>query len=401
MTGNDKKEDPARGQDNDDKGSDNGKGKQPVLPQAVEEPKVASKMSNDAIQTLLDLNPTLRNELSGLSKDQVKEALRKMDIAELLTGLSVNPKNQKDMASYKFWKTQPVIHFDETNKKDIEDGPIKMIDPSKVSKEPDALIEGFEWATLDLDEPKQLKELYDLLAGHYVEDVNAMFRFNYSTSFLNWALKSPGWKKNWHVGVRAVKSQKLVASICGIPVTINVRGKSLKVVEINFLCIHKKLRSKRLAPVLIKEITRRAYVDGTFQAVYTVGSVIPTPVSVCRYYHRALNWPKLYDVGFSPLPRGSTKQRQVIKYKLPDHTSTRGLRPMEKRDVDAVHDLLTRYLKRSKLHQEFSKEEVAHLMIHPPSEDQTVWATAQLDGGVNEKNLPDEKRRGGIGMILV
>jgi hypothetical protein len=28
-------------------------------------------------------------------------------------------------------------------------------------------------------------------------------------------------------------------------------------VEINFLCVHKRLRSKRLAPVLIKEITRR------------------------------------------------------------------------------------------------------------------------------------------------
>jgi len=28
-------------------------------------------------------------------------------------------------------------------------------------------------------------------------------------------------------------------------------------VEINFLCVHKKLRSKRLAPVLIKEIIRR------------------------------------------------------------------------------------------------------------------------------------------------
>jgi hypothetical protein len=27
--------------------------------------------------------------------------------------------------------------------------------------------------------------------------------------------------------------------------------------EINFLCIHKKLRAKRLAPVLIKEVTRR------------------------------------------------------------------------------------------------------------------------------------------------
>jgi glycylpeptide N-tetradecanoyltransferase len=27
--------------------------------------------------------------------------------------------------------------------------------------------------------------------------------------------------------------------------------------EINFLCVHKKLRTKRLAPVMIKEITRR------------------------------------------------------------------------------------------------------------------------------------------------
>lgn len=34
----------------------------------------------------------------------------------------------------------------------------------------------------------------------------------------------------------------------------------MPMVEINFLCVHKKLRSKRLAPVLIKEITRRVNV---------------------------------------------------------------------------------------------------------------------------------------------
>ena len=32
---------------------------------------------------------------------------------------------------------------------------------------------------------------------------------------------------------------------------------SMKMGVINFLCVHKKLRSKRLAPNLIKEITRR------------------------------------------------------------------------------------------------------------------------------------------------
>lgn len=52
--------------------------------------------------------------------------------------------------------------------------------------------------------------------------------------------------------------------------------------EINFLCVHKKLRSKRLAPVLIKEITRRSHVEGIFQAAYTAGVVIPKPISTCR-----------------------------------------------------------------------------------------------------------------------
>lgn len=36
-------------------------------------------------------------------------------------------------------------------------------------------------------------------------------------------------------------------------------------VEINFLCVHKKLRSKRLAPVLIKEITRRVNICDIWQ----------------------------------------------------------------------------------------------------------------------------------------
>ena len=54
-------------------------------------------------------------------------------------------------------------------------------------------------------------------------------------------------------------------------------------VEINFLCVHKKLRTKRLAPVLIKEITRRVNLQGIFQAVYTAGVILPSPVSKCRF----------------------------------------------------------------------------------------------------------------------
>ena len=85
------------------------------------------------------------------------------------------------------------------------------------------------------------------------------------------SLKSPGWRQDWHVGVRVKESKKLVAFIAAIPSTLEIRGTTLKSVEINFLCVHKQLRSKRLAPVLIKEITRRVNKQDIWFALYTAG----------------------------------------------------------------------------------------------------------------------------------
>ncbi|KAI4100497.1 MAG: hypothetical protein L6R37_005448 [Teloschistes peruensis] len=325
----------------------------------------ASKLTTDMVEQLLQMNPALKKEVAGLNKEQASEAVKKMD--------SVSGKNQKDMASYKFWQTQPVPRFDETQQ--FNEGPIKKIDPEQVPKEPQQLLEGFEWVTMDLTNNKELEEVYELLNGHYVEDDEANFRFNYSQSFLNWALKAPGWRKEWHVGVRASKSRKLVAFISGVPISLRVRSTVLKSTEINFLCIHKKLRSKRLAPVLIQEITRRCYQLGIFQAIYTAGIVLPKPVSSCRYFHRSLDWLKLFEVGFSPMPKNSSKARQLTKYKLPESTSTPGLRSTQRKDVPAVLDLLQRYMKRFELAPEFDAEEVNHWMVHDEktTAEQVIW----------------------------
>lgn len=186
---------------------------------------------------------------------------------------------------------------------------------------------------------------------------------------------SPGWSKEWHVGVRATVSGKLVAFISAIPVALRVRNKTLKASEVNFLCIHKKLRSKRLAPVLIKEITRRCNLEGTWQAIYTAGVVLPKPVSTCRYYHRSLDWKKLHEVKFSPLPPGSTPDRQVRKFALPSNTSTKGLRPMEAKDIDDVLELCKNYLAKFDMAPVFTREEIEHWLfnkIENPAE-QVIW----------------------------
>lgn len=228
------------------------------------------------------------------------------------------PKTEDEakLKTYNFWDTQPVPKMTEevkTCEKIEEDKPKEAI-----PTEPLPLLKEFEWDTLDVNDDKTLIELYKLLNENYVEDDDNMFRFDYSPQFLGWALQPPGWIRDWHVGVRVVKSKKLVGFISAIPATIQVKGTVLKTVEINFLCIHKKLRQHRMTPVLIKEITRRVNLTGIFQAVYTAGVVIPKPVGTCRYWHRSLNPKKLIETSFSHLGPRMTMQRTVKLYKLPE-----------------------------------------------------------------------------------
>ena len=111
-------------------------------------------------------------------------------------------------------------------------------------------------------------------------------------------------------------------------------------VEINFLCVHKKLRSKRVAPVLIREITRRVNLMGIFQAVYTAGVVLPKPIATCRYWHRSLNPKKLIEIKFSHLSRNMTMQRTLKLYRLPENTKVSGYRKMTEADIPQTHKLL-------------------------------------------------------------
>jgi glycylpeptide N-tetradecanoyltransferase len=313
------------------------------------------------------------------------------DIPGLLQQLAMaqGPKKEgKAPEEYKFWNTQPVPKFQEPNLLQTTDGSEGAksegaILPDKVCRasakaEPEKLLEGFEWCLVDLEDKDEIHELYDLLENHYVEDTDGSFRFKYSVEFLSWALKPPGWKKEWHIGVRTKpsaegKKGRLIAFIGGIPVTLKVNTSQFRATEINFLTVHRKLRGKRLAPVLIKEVTRRCYLNDIYQALYTAGTLLPTPISTCRYFHRSLDWEHLYKTGFSHMPQGSTELRQKYKYKLETHTNIKGLRPMKPEDIPAVMELLVKYLDRFHLRQEWTQEEIAHWLCSDATKG-VVWS---------------------------
>lgn len=156
--------------------------------------KAIDNLPPDQLQELLKMNPALAQELaalregsgSGSSTESAIDSLKRLKLQDIMTGLASSGKNAKDMASYKFWQTQPVPKFGEDQGGTVEEGTIKVQKLEDIPTETPKLIEGFEWDTLDLTQPDQLKEVYELLNGHYVEDDQAMFRFNYSPSILKW-----------------------------------------------------------------------------------------------------------------------------------------------------------------------------------------------------------------------
>ncbi|KRY38372.1 Glycylpeptide N-tetradecanoyltransferase [Trichinella spiralis] len=212
----------------------------------------------------------------------------------------------------------------------------EAVEPNKkiedVRKEPYSLPEGFEWCNVDVDNEEQMEETYMLLQENYVEDEDNMFRFGYSLEFLKW-----------------------------------------------LICM---LRSKRVAPVLIREVTRRVNLHGIFQAVYTAGVVLPRPVSTCRYWHLSLNPKKLIDVRFSQLGKNMTVQRTMKLYRLPKEVRTAGFRRITEADMEAAFLLLEEYLKKFDLAPVYSLEQFKYWFT--PRPDVVDTYVVENDGVVTD-----------------
>jgi len=327
-------------------------------------------ISDETVQTAASSNKKKKNKKKKKKANVNKEEEANtsatqpengIDLAAIQNALATIRSTSEDPSNkqWKFWDTQPVPKIDEA----VDD--VGKIEPDKehVREESYSLPNGFEWDTLDLGNSTQLEEVYQLLNENYVEDEDNMFRFDYSAGFLQWALRPPGWIQEWHCGVRAKKSGKLVAFISAIPAVIKVYENHERMVEINFLCVHKKLRSKRVAPVLIREITRRVNLRGIFQAVYTAGVLLPKPVAKCRYYHRSLNPKKLVDIKFSHIGRNQTMNRLIKLMRLPETTEIPGIRKMETRDVPQVFEMLSKCLSKFKLAPILTPDEVSHFLL--------------------------------------
>lgn len=362
--------------------------------------------SSSAANTLASLNSASNSGVPN--QDALMRMLmgmKDMKLSDVQAAVQAQTGQNSRIPQHKFWSTQPVPQLT-GNETDLlnavtagdpykqlpttkststtaasdsssnENEPIETKKVSDISTTPYTLPEGFYWVSMKMSSEGDSEEVYQLLHENYVEDDDNMFRFNYSRKFLQWALMPPGYKEEWHIGVRHSKTNKLYAFISGIPASIRVYDKVVDMVEINFLCIYKKLRSKRLAPVLIKEVTRRVNLHNIWQAAYTAGVVLPKPIASNRYYHRSLNPKKLIEIGFSRLPQNMTMARTIKLYRLKDEFKCTGLRPMVTDDIPDACKLLNTYLQKFSLAPSYSEADFAHWFL---PRDDVIYTYVRVD----------------------
>lgn len=191
--------------------------------------------------------------------------------------------NETLLKGHKFWSKEPLGK----NQAEIADAALK--------KNNDLVtFDGLEMRSVEL--LTELPAVSTLLMDHYVEDAKSQFSLQYSAEFLRWQLGSPSVYPEWNLGL--FDGSELVGFISAAAINIKIKEEHPKTAVVNFLCIHKEYRKRRLAPALIKEITKRVNEKGIYTALFTSGDKLPYIFTRSRYYHRILKEEGLVESGF-------------------------------------------------------------------------------------------------------
>jgi len=329
-----------------------------------EEPKNESKKSDKNKK-----KPTQKeddNDKNTLTEKEQRAFLDELLKLELENRKPVHKKNEIK-EHYEFWETQPVAQFNK--EAPVEFGEIwKDHKVEDLQKTPFELPEeGLEWKDVDMTKQNEIDKLYEFLKTNYVEDEDHMFRFDYSKDFLKWHLTSPNYFPEWLISIVQLDTKKnkkkMVGFIAGIPIKVCIHGYDISLAEIDFLCVKKEFRNKRLAPLLIREVSRRIHMKNQWWAVYTSGTMLPKPFAQTTYYHRNLNVKKLVDIHFTYLPHNMNMARAKNIYKLPNELPFSGFRQMEEKDVEQVFVLLEKFESQFKVHGYYDRDQVKHWFL--------------------------------------
>ncbi len=291
--------------------------------------------------------------------------------------------------NHKFWNTLPVPRMDEKR----VGGVVKEFNQGDVKEEEYHLPKEFEWSSLDLRDKEVCEEVVKFLNKY---NNNTEFRPNYTNYFLEWLLGVglESYNPNYCLGVRvsiapssttegSPGSGRLAGLIAGQIVKTQVNRHILDMGQVELMCIHPKLRNKRLCTVLIKELIRRYQINGYTCATYTTYRHVAKPLCTINNYHRAINLKVLLESGFTKVQNVSLKSLKKA-YRLPEEPANGKDKfvKMKEEHVEKAYEVLNEYMNKYNYHPIYSEEEFRQIFFN--NKVVTSFVVLDDDGNVTD-----------------
>lgn len=254
---------------------------------------------------------------------------------------------------YTFWKTQPVPKLNQN----VIQKEGSMEKNKVVSNTPESLPNVYMWKELDVhNNLDDLADVHKFLNRCNVEDPNSTFIEEFTEERLKYMLGP----SKFTLGVVSKDKSVLAGFISGRIQRTQIKQNQLDILEVTSICIHPKIRRKKLATKLITELKRRANLDSCYQGIFSTERYIPVPFTSVNLHHRPLNVTSLVDAGFTKLTGKVQLNELENKYQLPNKTNNKTVTMLTEDNleyVEAACDVLNKYLSRYTIHPIFTKEE--------------------------------------------
>ena len=287
----------------------------------------------------MDLNNFTPHQIKAM-ENIVERVKNKKSVDDILFN---PPSNEKESAKhqYKFWETQPL------RKENIDGGILN----EKFEQDMPEPHDKFEFC-----EPKT-KDVYKLLKHHYSEDNTSKIHPYYSREYIDHILSI-----GFGLGISA--KDKLVGFIyCSID-KLNINHTVHKVGNINYLCVHTKLRTLGLAELLIKGITFMAQQSDIKIGMFTTERFLPKPYMTTKWHYRPLNIKRLLDIGFVEVKK-EDKEILPLYYDIPK--TNKKYKLLKRDDLESVLHLIQNYNKKYNIHYEDDIDSLQRRFIDNPN----------------------------------
>lgn len=268
-------------------------------------------------------------------------------------------EQQSKLWTHKFWSTQPV-NFEKSTV--VTSKPIQ----EKLVAEQVVLPAGFDWEVCDLNNNQTLTDVATFLQKNYVEDITNQFRLHYSSEFIKWAIGDTGVL----LCIRLKVNNMIVGTVSATIKNMQVNDAVAKMGEVNFLCVDTRLRNKSLVTKLISEIKNTLVQKGVTSGFFTTTRYIPTPFCKVKYFHRPVNYIKLYAANYVAKDATEDKKQyhmNVNKFslmgKLPDTGSNR-VEKLTLNNSEEAFKLYVDYSDRFNFHDVYTLDEFRYWFIN-------------------------------------